>query len=167
MVLFFEYYKLEINDKIEKFGVLVKEKGSINSGNTFVMDKGLGLIELGNSTAGSVNLISDLYLTNDTEIAQVVCEKNEIQIVKTVGENNGKEIIIPYGTDLTNLESRLTSLENRSGGSSTFRQSIIDNATIYNPNNIPKDIITSNQDFSTIIKILVGESVKPNLAFSR
>jgi hypothetical protein len=80
----------------------------------FWMDKGLGIIELGNSTVGSVNLIGDLYLTNDTEIAQVLCEKNEIQIVKTGGENSGKEIIIPYGTDLTNLESRLTGLENES-----------------------------------------------------
>jgi hypothetical protein len=102
-----------------------------------------------------------LYLTNDTEIVQVVSEKNEIQIVKTVGENNGKEIIIPYGTDLTNLESRLTSLESRSGGSSSFRQSIIDNVIINNPTNTLKDIITNNQDFSTTIKILVGEGIYP------
>jgi hypothetical protein len=40
--------------------VFVKAKGLINNGNMFMMDKGLGLIELGNSTAGSVNLIGDL-----------------------------------------------------------------------------------------------------------
>jgi prephenate dehydratase len=86
-----------MNDKIENFGVLVKAEGSVDSGNMFMMDKGLGLIELVNSTAGSVNLIGDLYLTNDTEIAQVVCEKNEIQIVKTGGESKDKEIIILCG----------------------------------------------------------------------
>jgi hypothetical protein len=55
----------------------------------------------------------------------------------------------------------LTSLESRSGGSSTFRQSIIYNTTINNPNNTLKDMITSTEKFYTIIKTVVGEKIYP------
>jgi hypothetical protein len=72
---FFEYYKLEINNIIEKFGVLVKAKGLIDNGNMFMTYKSTGIME-----TGSDNLIGDLYLTNDTEILQVVCEKMKFKL---------------------------------------------------------------------------------------
>jgi hypothetical protein len=50
----------------------------------FWMDKGLGVIEIGNTVTDTVNLIGDFCLTNATEIAQVFCLENKIQIVKQV-----------------------------------------------------------------------------------
>jgi hypothetical protein len=113
---FFEYYELLNGNKttIALFGVVVKTKSYQDTGNMFWMDKGLGIIELGNSTVGSVNLIGKLYLTNDSEIAQVDCQYNQIIIRKTEDLKVGKNIIIPYGINITNLESRLTGLENES-----------------------------------------------------
>jgi hypothetical protein len=113
---FFEYYKVLNTDltTIAHFGVVVNAKTIIDNGNMFWMDKGLGIIELGISTSGSVNLIGNLYLTDDDETAQVFSQNNQNKITKTEGQNVGSNIIIPYGTYLTNLESRLTGLENES-----------------------------------------------------
>jgi hypothetical protein len=59
------------------------------------------------------------------------------------------KIIIPYGTDLTNINK------------ATFRQSIIDNATMNNPQVNLYHKITNSQKFSTTIKTSVGETVFP------
>jgi hypothetical protein len=77
----------------------------------FWMDKGRGIIETSNSGRGSINLIGKLLLADDDEIPQIVCLKSKIKITKTNGENEGLNIIILYGTDLTELESRLVTLE--------------------------------------------------------
>jgi hypothetical protein len=105
---FFEYYKALNTDltTITHFGVVVIAKTLIDNGNMFWMDKGLGIIELGNFFTGSINFIGNLYLTDNDETAQVFCQNNQIKITKTEGQNIGSNIIIPYGTDLTNLESK-------------------------------------------------------------
>jgi hypothetical protein len=54
------------------------------------MDKGLGLIEIGNSVAGYVNLIGKLFLTCDIDTAQDFCQSDKIQIIKTEGANRSK-----------------------------------------------------------------------------
>jgi hypothetical protein len=47
---FFEYYKVLNEDQtIAHFGVVVKTKSYVDTANMFWMDKGLGIIELGNS----------------------------------------------------------------------------------------------------------------------
>jgi hypothetical protein len=77
------------------------------------------------------------------------------------------EITIPYGTNLTNLESRLTTLESGSGGGSsdnnkaTFRQSLIDHTTMNNPNGNLFQTITSGQKYFTTMKTLVGDDIFP------
>jgi hypothetical protein len=96
---------------MENFGVLVKTKDPVDIGNLFWMDKGLIVIEIGNTITGSTNLIEKLYLTDGTEVVQIFCLFNEIQILKTEDANKSKEITIPYYTNLTNLDTTLTALE--------------------------------------------------------
>jgi hypothetical protein len=58
---------------------------------------------------------------------------------------------------MTNLETRLTTLENKT----TFRQSIIDHTSINSPFNTLKETIINNQQYSTTIKTLVDDNVFP------
>jgi hypothetical protein len=84
--IFFEYYKVLNTDlTIAHFGVVVKAKTLIDNGNMFWMDKGLVIIELGNSSTNFVNIIGKLLLTDDDETAQVCCLKSKIKITKTEG----------------------------------------------------------------------------------
>jgi hypothetical protein len=78
--------------------------------------------------------------------------ENEVKFKNTSELNpttKDKEVIIPYGTDLTNYNK------------ATFRQSIIDYTLINNPNGNLFQTITSNEKFSTTIKTTVGENVFP------
>jgi hypothetical protein len=81
---------------------------------------------------------------------QLLTENNNdpftIQSIKYGGDKN---IIIPYGTDLTNYNKII------------FRQSIIDKAIINNPEVNLYDKIKYYQKFSTTIKTTVGENVFP------
>jgi hypothetical protein len=81
--------------------------------------------------------------------------ENNLKFKNTTEINFNKEITISYGTDLTNLETRLTTLENKA----TFRESSIDNATMNNLQINLYDKITSGQKFSTAIKTTVHEII--------
>jgi hypothetical protein len=83
-----------------------------------------------------------------------------------------KKIIIPFdtdltniGTDLTNLETRLTTLESGSGSGSNnliaFRQSLIENAIVNNPNYGLDQLTMSEIKIYTPIKSLVGDDIFP------
>jgi hypothetical protein len=52
---------------------------------------------------GNTTIDGNLHLANDTEISQFDCQYDQIIITKTKGLNVGKNIIIPYGTNLTNI----------------------------------------------------------------
>jgi hypothetical protein len=86
-----------------------------------------------------------------------------VQFTKNDSVNANDKVIIPYGTDLTNLESRLTILENKSGSNNliTFCQSIIDHTLINSPFNSLKETIINNQKYPTTMKTLVSEDVFP------
>jgi hypothetical protein len=66
---FFEYYNVmnEEHTIIENFDVLLKANEDMDIGNMFLMNKGLGVIEIGNTAKGFINLIEKLYLTNGAE----------------------------------------------------------------------------------------------------
>jgi hypothetical protein len=86
-------------------------------------------------------------------------------IILTSKKNENDKIAIPYGTDLTNLETRLSTLESGSGSGSnnkpTFFQSIIDNTVVYNTNNVLYSLIMSDMQFQSPIKMHVGDNVYP------
>jgi hypothetical protein len=96
------------------------------------------------------------------------CTENNLKF-KNAAELNletyHKEITIPYETDLINLETRLTNLENGSGGGSTdynkatFRQSIIDHTSINSQFNTLKETIINGEKFSTTMKTIVGDNL--------
>jgi hypothetical protein len=64
------------------------------------MDKGLGVIEIGNSIKGFINFIGKLYPTNGTKSAEVSCLSDEIQIIKRVGAKANDKITVPYDTTI-------------------------------------------------------------------
>jgi hypothetical protein len=62
-------------------------------------------ITIGCKYIGSTIIDGKLYLANESETVQVDCQYNQIVITKTNGFEVGKNIIIPYGTNITNLET--------------------------------------------------------------
>jgi hypothetical protein len=70
----------------------------------FLMDKLSGAIEICNKIKGTTNLIKKLCLTNNVGSIEFSCLSDGIQFTKKDSLND--KIIIPYESDLTNLETR-------------------------------------------------------------
>jgi hypothetical protein len=114
----FEYFKeFDHNHSIESSGVFIKAYfSSADIGNVFKIDKRNCITEIGNKYSyGFTELIGKQYLTNSTASTEFSCLSNGIQFTK---KDSSDTVIIPYGTDLSNLVSRLTILESESGGNS-------------------------------------------------
>jgi hypothetical protein len=102
-----------------------------------------------------------LYLVNNYQSTEFSCLSNGVLFTKKDSVNVIDKVIIPYSTDLTNLESRLTTLESSTNYNKIiFCQSIIDHILINNPNGNLFQTITSNQKYSTTMKTLV-EGIYP------
>jgi hypothetical protein len=88
------------NTIIKNFGMLIKAEDSLDIGNMFLGDKGLGVIEIDNNIKGFVKLIGKMCLTNGSESAEVSSLSDEIQIIKRDSTNSNDKIIIPYNTTI-------------------------------------------------------------------
>jgi hypothetical protein len=75
--------------------------------------------------------------TGSSYVTDFSFTENEIKLKNNV---QNKEVIIPYGIDLTNYNK------------ATFRQSIIDHTTMNNPNGNLFQTITSGEKYSTTMK---------------
>jgi hypothetical protein len=109
----FEYYKyINGEGKIDTFGVLISPFVSAgNNKSLFHVSKGDGnknSITIGCKYIGATTIDGTLYLANESETVQVDCQSEQIKITKTGGYQAGKNIIIPYGTDLSNIGTGLT-----------------------------------------------------------
>jgi hypothetical protein len=171
----FNYYRNADNSKL---GVLVKAKD--NSNKLFVIERKKNNVQIGSiyyGWSGNIHIGGEqltLYGKEGINIEladQRKCtlssNENNLKFKNTTEINFNKEITIPYGTDLTNLETRLTTLESGSGGGSTdynkttFRKSIIDYTSINTPLNTLKQTITSGEKYSTTMKTLVNKDIFP------
>jgi hypothetical protein len=164
----FNYYR---NTNISQIGVIVGTND--NSDVIFQIAKDIDYVRIGTlyyKWSGKVSIgggelsvygKDGINNNNNNKICTLSTDDNNFNIKKN--ENN--KITILYGTDLTNLETRLTTLQSGSGSGSnnliTFHQSIIDNTVVYNTNNVLYSLIMSDMQFQSPIKINVGDNVYP------
>jgi hypothetical protein len=167
----FNYYRNANNSQI---GVLVGTND--NSEKIFSKEKDIDYVRIGTlyyKWSGKVDIGGEqLYLYGKNGISIITdnnpnyenrctlsCTKDG---VKFANFSDTKSIFLPYGTDLTNIQNKSTTLENKA----TFRQSIIDHTTMNNPYNTLKETITSNEKYSTTMKTLVDENIFPKTTHS-
>jgi hypothetical protein len=114
-----------------------------------------------NDSYPNKNIVLGIGLRTSITDNQVVFHKPGDTITANSSQNQLKLL---FKADLTNLKTKLSTLENSGSGSNylvTFRQSIIDHTSINSPYNTLKDTITIVQKYPTIIKTLLGDNVLP------
>jgi hypothetical protein len=111
---FFQYYRTtSVSGDLLNLGMFVAGYNpSFTPGIMFLIDKRSGIIKIGKTNNGSTELFGSLTITNADQSTEFRCFDNRVRFTKKGSVDAKDTVNIPYGINFTDLETRLSALEN-------------------------------------------------------